>query len=395
MDLSPDTDAETFRVEVTDFLDRHWTSLPIEAKRSAEKIAAFRRQAIDAGYLYRGVPRRFGGGEQPADVVRAEIIRSAFARTRAPQEVPGVGTAMLVPTLLDCGAAWQHEQFIRPTIEGHITWAQGYSEPDSGSDLASVKTRGTLIDRFWHIDGQKLWTTFGDRCDYMFALVRTEPDMPKHDGLSYLLIDLKQPGVTIRPLRQMTGASNFSEVFLDDVRTPADWIVGKRGEGWRVSRTTLGHERASIGSADRTAATFSKLLALARDTERFGAPAIQDREIRQRLATIEGWIMAQHYTALNQFSLAAAKRDAGPSRLMNKLLATDIGHDIASIAQELIGEAALYAPGVPGDKNRGNQRWLDQIFGSLGVAIAGGTSNIQRNIIAERGLGLPRADDSD
>lgn len=399
MDLSYGDEAEAYRSEVRSFLVAHWPptvdrDATVDAdQHKAAFVAAFRARAVAAGYLYRGVPARHGGSEQAPDIVRAQIIREEFGRAHAPMDIVGNGTAMLVPTLLERGAEWQRRRFIRPTIEGEIEWAQGYSEPGSGSDLASVRTRGELVDGAWIINGQKIWTTFGDRADYMFALVRTEPGAPKHQGLSYLLIDLKQPGITIRPLRQITGERNFSEIFFDDARTPADWIVGARGEGWSVSRSTLRHERASIGSADKGGDLFAKLVELARTTERFGAPAIQDREIRQRLAAIEGWVLAQKYSAYRQFSLAAAGRDAGLIGLTNKLLTTQIGHDIAALAQELIGLDALRGIAPPHwGKRRGREKWLSQIVGSLGVAIAGGTSNIQRNIIAERGLGLPRED---
>ena len=165
----------------------------------------------------------------------------------------GIGTMMLVPTLLERGEEWQKEKWVGPTILGEVVWCQGYSEPGSGSDLASLKTRGVLDGDEWVINGQKIWTSGAHRADYMFCLVRTEPEAQKHAGISYLLIDMKQPGIDVRPLKQMTGTAEFNEVFLNDVRTPKDWIVGKRGEGWLVSRTTLKHERNSIGdaSADR------------------------------------------------------------------------------------------------------------------------------------------------
>jgi alkylation response protein AidB-like acyl-CoA dehydrogenase len=390
MDLSYGAENEVFRQEVERFLAQAWRPQEARGPDGKAYVEAFRRQAVEAGYIYRGVPRRYGGAEQPVDVIKAQIIREAFAAARAPMESPGNGVTMLVPTLLEKGSDGQKEQFIRPTIEGEIAWAQGYSEPGSGSDLASIRTRAELGGDQWTINGSKIWTSQGDRCRYMFALVRTEPQAAKHAGISYLLIDLKQPGVTVRPLRQMTGEAGFSEIFFDDAKTPADWIVGRRGEGWSVSRTTLKHERASIGTADRGLELVSKLVDLARKAQRFGRPAIQDREIRQDLVALEGWVLAQKYSAFRQFSLAAAGRDAGLLALTNKLLTTDVGHEAARLAQELIGPLAMIQPAAPGAGPRGDEKWLDQIMGSLGVSIAGGASNIQRNIIAERGLGLPR-----
>jgi alkylation response protein AidB-like acyl-CoA dehydrogenase len=391
MDLSYGAENEAFRGEVEAFLAAHWRPGERRGSELGGYIKGFRSEATDAGYLYRGVPRRFGGAEQSADVMRAQIIREAFGKARAPMEVMGNGMNMLVPTLLDRGADWQKERFIPPTVAGDYVWAQGYSEPGSGSDLASVRTRGVLADGEWVINGQKIWTSGGQYSHYMFALIRTEPDAPKHQGISYLLIDMKQPGITVRPLRQMTGESEFCEVFFDNARTPADWIVGERGQGWQVSRTTLKHERASIGNADRSEELVSRLVDLARKTTRFGRPAIEDREIRQDLAALEGWALAHKYSSYRLFSLATDDREPGLMGLLSKLLVTDIGHEAARLAQELIGEEALLQPAsARSGAKRGNERWLDQIMGSLGVAIAGGASNIQRNVISERGLGLPR-----
>jgi alkylation response protein AidB-like acyl-CoA dehydrogenase len=391
VDLSYGAENEAFRDTVRLFLSDNWQPAALRGAQLSTYVRGFLRRAVDAGLLYRGIPKQYGGSEQPPDIIKAQIIREEFAALRAPMEVVGNGTSMLVPTLLDRGTQWQKEKFVRPTIEGDMIWAQGYSEPGTGSDLASVRTRGELVGDEWIINGQKTWTSGGQYSHYMFALIRTEPNAPKHQGISYLLIDLKQPGVTVRPLKQMTGEAGFSEFFFDNVRTPADWIIGERGQGWQVSRTTLKHERASIGNADRGLDLVEKLLELARKTTRFGKPAIEDPQIRQDIAALEGWALAHKYSSYRLFSLALEERDSGLLGLLSKLLTTDIGHESARISQELIGSLALLqpAPAGPGVK-RGEEKWIDQIMGSLGVSIAGGASNIQRNIISERGLGLPR-----
>jgi alkylation response protein AidB-like acyl-CoA dehydrogenase len=387
LQLSDSEEGAAFRREVADFLAR-W---PGEFGRTREGSAAFRREATEAGYLYRSVPRRFGGSEQPIDPIKAQIIRDEFARVRAPMEVEGNGMNMLVPTLLERGTEAQKEMFIRPTLEGRYIWAQGYSESEAGSDLASLRTSARLEGDEWVINGRKIWTSHADKAHFMFALVRTEPDKPKHEGISYLLLDLKQPGVTIRPFRQMTGESRFGEVICEDARTPADWIVGARGEGWQVSRTTLKHERASIGAARKTEELFGKLVALASKPDVFGRRPIEDSAIRQRLAALQGWVLAQKYSGYRQLSLSAEGRTEPILALVGKLLTTEIGHTVALLAQDLMGASAFVQPALPGSGvRRGDEKWLDQIMGSLGVSIAGGTSNIQRNIIAERGLGLPR-----
>jgi alkylation response protein AidB-like acyl-CoA dehydrogenase len=385
MDLSFGEESEAFRKDVKAFLADHWLS-----GASKGDAALFRTKATEAGYLYRAIPRAYGGSEQPADVTKAEIIRAEFRAVRAPMEIGGNGLTMVVPTLLAHGAPWQKEFFIPPTLRGEFQWAQGYSEPNAGSDLASLRARGELVNGEWVINGQKIWTSRAHESQYMFALVRTEPDAPKHAGISYLLIDLRQPGVTIRPLRQMTGRSEFCEVFLDDVRTPEGWIVGQRGEGWAISKTTLKHERATIGGSERTEEQFQKLVALARETERNGKPAILDSQIRQDLAELEGWILAQKYSGYRRFSVTSSGGTEGLLGLVNKQLTTEIAERTARIAQALIGDAALLQPSERSGERRGAEKWIEQIMGSLAVAIAGGASNIQRNIIAERGLNLPR-----
>lgn len=388
MDLSYGPEAQEFRTGLQAFLASAWVPAGRKGDELRDCIKAFRHAATDAGYLYRGVPKRFGGSEQPADIIRAQVIREEFAKVRAPMEVAGNGMNMLVPTLLERGSEALQNLFIPRTVEGELVWAQGYSEPGSGSDLASLRTKAELSadGQKWVINGQKIWTTQGMMATHMFMLVRTEPDAAKHDGITYIIVDLNQPGVTRRPIRQMSGQegdATFCEFFFDDVETPVGWQVGARGEGWQVSRTTLKHERASIGSSDTLGRQFRKLVELAQEAGR-----IADPDIRDRLTRIEGCVLAHRYSGYRIMSAAAAGEDAGGIQQMMKLYLTDIGHDIAVLAQDLIGEAAMLEPAA--GHNRGPEKWVDQIMGSLGNAIAGGASNIQRNIIGERVLGLPR-----
>lgn len=393
MDLEYGGELERFREEVRDFLLANWPLRGAEADLpKREAVALFRGRGVERGYLYRGIPKRYGGSEQPPDVLRAQVIRDEFAARRAPQEDARMGTAMLVPTLLEHGSEWQKDKFIPPTLRGEITWCQGYSEPGSGSDLASVKTRGELRDGEWVINGQKVWTSDAHRADLMFCLVRTEPDAPKHAGISYLLIDMKQPGVDVRPLRMMTGIADFNEVFLNDVRTPEDWIVGERGEGWNVSRTTLKHERNLVGASRRSVEAFRRLLTLARETRIDGRPSVESESVRQRLAELEGYVWAHQCSGFRQLTASAKGEEAGLLAVIAKLYATEIGHRVSQIAIDLLGDDALRAPGKLGlfGRPKDPAGWVANYFSSLGLAIAGGTSNIQRNVIAERGLGLPR-----
>jgi alkylation response protein AidB-like acyl-CoA dehydrogenase len=393
MDLSYGSEMEGFRDEVKAFLHGSWPLSGEEAELPLEKKAAiFRERAIAQGYLYRNIPVKYGGSEQAPEVLKAQIIREEFARKWAPQEARGIGTMMLVPTLLERGEEWQKDKFVRPTITGEVTWCQGYSEPGSGSDLASLKTRGELQGDEWVINGQKIWTSGAHVADYMFCLVRTEPEESKHAGISYLLLDMKQPGIEVRPLRMMTGSADFNEVFLNDARTPADWIVGKRGEGWLVSRTTLKHERNSIGAAQQTRASLKGLIDLAKKTEIDGRPALENSAIRQRLAEVEGYVRAHQYSGYRQLTKDAKGEDAGLITMMMKLFSTEIGHQSAALSMDLLGEEGLLSAGnsALGVRASDSQGWIARYMYTLGIAVAGGTANIQRNVIAERGLGLPR-----
>jgi len=390
MNLEFPAESDGFRQEVVSFLEREWVS---QSKTGLHKdlgfVREFRARATEEGYLYRGVPRRYGGSEQPADPIRAHLIRECFQKVRAPLEFPGNGVSMLAPTLLECGTEAQREQFIPKTLTGEYRWAQGYSEPGAGSDLASLTTRGVLQGDNWVINGQKIWTTLAFQCTHMFALVRTEQEAGKHTGISYLLLEMDQPGITVKKIHQISGQSEFCEVFMEDARTPANWIVGKRGEGWTVSKSTLKHERNSIGG-ERTLHLFESLLRLARNTTIDGQLAIDNPVLRDRIFAIEGFVRAQVCSGYFQLTKAINDEGAGLHPLMNKLGATATGLEIAQIASEIINDRGLYMPSNEGSGRRNPEQWLNQIFGSLAMSIAGGTSNIQRNIIAERGLGLPR-----
>ena len=393
MDLSYGSEFEAYREEVSGWLSDNWPLKGADAELpTAEGHALFRERATSQGYFYRSIPKAYGGSEQESDVLKGQIIREEFGRAHAPGEARGIGTMMLVPTLLERGEEWMKEKFVKKTLTGEYAWCQGYSEPGSGSDLASLRTRGELDGDEWVINGQKIWTSGAHAAQYMFCLVRTEPEASKHAGISYLLIDMDQPGIDVRPLRQMTGTADFNEVFLNDVRTPKDWIVGKRGEGWNVSRTTLKHERNSIGSAAQTEALFKGIVKLAKSQKCNGKPAIEDPEIRQRIATLEGYVKSHQYSGYRQLTKDVAGESVGILSLMTKIMSTNIGHQVAGLSIDLVGDDALMGAGDRqlGAVPRASEAWIAHYMYSLGIAVAGGTANIQRNVIAERGLGLPR-----
>ncbi|VXD04384.1 Acyl-CoA dehydrogenase [Pseudomonas sp. 9AZ] len=380
MELNYGTEHDDYREQIRDFLCNEW--------KVGGDVAEFRQKAIAAGYLYRGIPKRFGGSEQPSDVIRARLIAEEFAAAKAPAEIKGNGVQMLVPTLLERGAEWQKERFIAKTLTGEYRWAQGFSEPGSGSDLASLRTRGELRDGQWVINGQKVWTSYAKDCQYMFALIRTEPAASKHTGISYLLLDLDQPGIDIRPMKQINGGNDFNEVFFTDATTPANWIVGERGEGWSVSKSLLKHERNMLGGIDRSEALFDSLLGLAKRAEKGSVPAIQDPWVRDRLAALKAELEVQRCSSYIQMTRELAGDGGGLLQMMNKLGQSNYAAAVAEVANAILEDEGLISP--IGNRRPGNERWINQYMNSMAAAIAGGTSNIQRNIIAERGLGLPR-----
>ncbi len=386
MDLTHGKEHSQFLGEVQEFVAGHWSR---NYRGDDRKISKFRDLATERGYIYRWLPQIYGGSEQPTDPIRTRIVSEVFDAARAPGEVRNSGVSILVPTLLTHGSAEQKRRFIEPTIRGHYIWCQGYSEPGSGSDLASLRTSAVLDGDEWVINGQKIWTSHAREAQYMFILVRTDPDASKHAGISYLLLDMASPGITIRPLKQITGDATFNEVFFNQVRTPADWIVGERGQGWKISRTTMKHERGTIGSAPATERLFDNLVKLARRSSTAYGPALQDISVLQEITRIEGHVLAQRAASYHQLSMAAVDQETPMFALIAKLLATEIGHDIARLALKLLSDEALVMP-QDDTGTRPDSKWVNQFLGSLGVSIAGGTSNIQRNIIAERGLGLPR-----
>jgi alkylation response protein AidB-like acyl-CoA dehydrogenase len=277
-----------------------------------------------------------------------------------------------------------------------MTWCQGYSEPGAGSDLASLQSRAELVGDEWVLHGQKIWTSQATDTDMMFGLFRTEPEAPKHAGISYLLIPMDTPGIDARPLTMMQGGVDFCEVFFNDVRIPAENIVGARGEGWKVTRATLKHERMLIGDSTGTRMSYDALVALAREVRRDGRPALEDPVVRQRLAEVAGYVAAQEWSVARMLTAIHKNEDAKvmSELLMAKLFSTDSQQRIAKLALDLIPEEGLLEPGgddvVMGIKPYTRGRWVSNYMFSLASAIAGGASNVQRNIIGERLLGLPR-----
>ena len=388
---------ERLRAETCAFCAESWPLRGSEVQLSTrEQAIAWRRRALAAGFLYRTVPRAYGGAGLEPDVMAETVIRQELDRAGVPHRGSVQGTHMLVPTLLECGTEEQRREYIPGTLTGEMTWCQGYSEPGAGSDLASLQSRAELVGDEWVLNGQKIWTTQAHEADMMFGLFRTEPKAKKHAGISYLLIPMKTKGIDPRPLVMMQGGLDFCEVFFDDVRIPAKNIVGRRGEGWKVSRSTLKHERMLIGDSAGARFAYEALVALARELRCDGRPAIEHPVVRQRLAEVAGYVASQEWAVARMLTGIHKNEDAKviSEMLMTKLYSTDVQQRIAKLALDLIPDEGLREPSrdevVMGIRPFTRARWVSHYMFSLAATIAGGTSNVQRNIIGERVLGLPR-----
>jgi alkylation response protein AidB-like acyl-CoA dehydrogenase len=396
MDLRYGDEYETFRAELRAFLEG-WPLVGEEAGLPAEEQERiFRKRGIERGYVYRDFATDYGGSGQPHDALIDRIIQEEYAKTGAPGNKLDQGPGLLAPTLLEFGTEAQKKRFLPPTLEGSMRWCQGYSEPGSGSDLASLQTTAVQDGDDFVLNGQKIWTSNALHADFMFGLFRTEPDAVKHAGISYLIVDMKAPGIDVRPLKQLTGGTEFNEVFFDDARTPVENIIGERGQGWTISRATLKHERNLIGNPRLMGEQFELLLARAKSTLRDGRPAIEDPRVRDRIALLEGYVRAAETTNLRMLSATVRGEElkAMLPMMMIKLYSTDVMQMIASACYDLVGADGLLEPSESRDDVYATSGTTSGVVHnylfSLGPAIAGGASNIQRNIIGERGLGLPR-----
>ena len=389
MDLSYGPAHEAFRQEVRAFLvaHRHLAPAAIAQKDPASK--AWQRLLIEAGYAARTIPTRYGGAGHAADILQARIIAEEFARAGVPPGLRGQGISMLVPTLLEIGTEAQKQQFIPPTLAGDMVWCQGYSEPGAGSDLASLRTAAVLDGEHWVVNGQKIWTSTAHMADWMFCLVRTEPDAPKHQGISFLLLRMDTPGIEVRPLVDMTMHRNFNEVFFTDVRVPAHQIVGRRGEGWKVANIILGNERDSLADPNIAQARLNALIEIMRAETVDGTRVIDQPEFRDRLMRLRGRLMALQFNEMRVLSSRLNEsEDARLARMITKLMGTELRHELEGLAIDVMGEGGLAYGGNPYLRDGGSWQYTHMYY--LGLIIGGGTSQIQKNIIGERGLGLPR-----
>tara|TARA_X000000368_G_scaffold394869_1_gene361768 strand:- start:2071 stop:3258 length:1188 start_codon:yes stop_codon:yes gene_type:complete len=388
MDLNYGPEYDDFREEVQGFIKEN-KNVKLTGPIRSESRINWQQKLIDHGYFARSIPKEYGGFGGDMDIIKLRIIAEEFAKSPIPKPMGGQGIQMLVPTLLELGTEEQKQEYIKPTLRGEIIWCQGYSEPNSGSDLASLQTKGELIDDQWVINGQKIWTSTAQLAQMCFCLVRTEPDAPKHQGISYLLIPMDTPGIDRRPIKQMTGDSDFNELFLTDVKIPAANIVGKRGEGWKVANATLGHERGSLADPNVTLNRLNSLIELMKSETIDGQRVIDKPTFRDRLLSIQGRVLAQQSNALRILSSQInPNQEATLSKFIVKLQGTELRHELEGLAIDVMGEMGTLYEQSPHLRDGGI--WQMHYMYYLGLIIGGGTNQIQKNIISERALGMPK-----
>lgn len=377
---SPDEAA--FRLEVRNWLD---DNLPASlrgrtARPPPAELMPWYRTLSRKGWVAPHWPKQYGG--MGATLNEQIIMGEELARIGAPQ-LPAQGLNHIGPILIEFGNDTQKARHLPPIIAGEVIWAQGYSEPGAGSDLASLATRATLEGDHFRVQGQKIWTTWGHHSDWMFALVRTDPQaQPRHAGISFLLLDLHSPGVTLRPIKTIAGDNEFSEVFFDNVIVPADNLVGKLNDGWRIANALLGHERLGTSNPQYALMAIDRIKTMARASGIIDDPAFQDR---LAAASINVTVLAALFS--HAVELANQKRSPGPESSIIKIF----GSELLQSLNELLLEAA--------GGHASAEEPIATVFGEVDVSasflqvrratIYGGSSEIQRNIVARRVLKLP------
>ena len=399
MDLNFGAEYTDFRKEVNDFCKEYSgvllesSKIPLSDESSSGQIkmkrSDWQKLLIEKGYFARSIPKEYGGYGGESDIIKNRIIAEEFAKNNTPPPMGGQGIDMLVPTLLELGTEEQKKEYIKPTLHGEIIWCQGYSEPNAGSDLASLQTKGELIDGNWVINGQKIWTSTAQYSQMMFCLVRTEPEASKHAGISYLLIPMDTPGIEIRPLVDMTLNAGFNEVFFTDVTIPENNIVGKRGEGWSVANATLGHERGSLSNPNAMMNRLNDLIERMKNETINGQRAIDNPVYKDKLMKIQGKVIAFQSNSLRVLSAKLNKnQDVKIAGMIQKLVGTELRHELEGFAIDIMGELGTLYQDSPNLRDGGS--WQIAYMYFLGLIIGGGTSQIQKNIISERGLGMPK-----
>ena len=375
----PDRDASAFREELREWLANALTADVVEAGRSGAEgaldlavLREWNRRLADAGWAAPAWPARHGGRDAGIDEQLAYFEEMSAARAPGPLNV--IGVSNIAPAIMSYGTEEQQERFLRPMLRGDEIWSQGMSEPDAGSDLASLRTSAVSDGDDFVINGQKTWNSLGHMADWCQLYVRTDPSVPKHKGISCLLVDLRTPGIEVRPLRTITGEQMFAELFFDDVRVPSSSLLGPRDQGWRVAMTTLSHERAGVAKLHLgLSRKFADLIA-----HPGAAAGRADPVRRDRLTVLYSQIACMRW--MTDRYLAQMRQGEPGSTIggLAKLAWARAEQGLADAAVDLLGLPASAGP------------WASNLSSSRQASIAGGTSEINRNIVAEQALGLPR-----
>ncbi len=395
MDLTFSDAEESFRRELQAWLGANlpagWgTEAFPEPQSLAEEVAFlvdWQRQLHSGGWVGVHWPRAYGG--RGATTVENYVLQEEFARAQAPEIIGRIGVNLVGPTLIAHGTEAQRQRYLPAILGAGELWCQLFSEPNAGSDLAALRCRAERRGDEFIVTGQKVWTSYAQFADWGILLARTDPESRKGKGISFLIVDMRSPGVSIRPLRQMTGSEEFNEVFLEEVRVPVANLVGTLHDGWSIAQTTLSHER---GTSPRQLVVhrmlLNELLALARATQRGGRPASCDPLLRQQLA--QAFIEVEMTKLHNWRTLTQLRRHGkpGPESSLVKLFWSEMSQRLHDTAMDLLAVHGQLWPGEPRAVARGH--WLRSYLYYRAASIFAGTSEIQRNIIAQRVLGLPR-----
>jgi len=393
MDFRLSPAEEAFRLEISNWLDANLPAdfdpdrfeFGMSARERFEWQLAWHKRLHAGGWVGIHWPREYGG--RGATLMEQVIFMDELAKRRCPAGANQLGIILVGPTIMHWGTDAQKQRFVPKILSAEEIWCQGFSEPGSGSDLASLQTRAVADGDFFVVNGQKVWTSGAQHAHWCMLVVRTDPTAPKHRGLSYLLVDMRTPGITVRPLVQMTGSAGFNEMFFEDVRVPRANLLGELGRGWDVAVTTLMFERAGLGSDLRFEGAIEALIATARGLRLNGRPALEDQSVRQQIAQFSTEAAAIKYSGFRQLTKRLRGQPPGPEGSMGKLFTSELNLRITQYALGLLGPHAQLEVGEPGEIPG---HWLARELLARAHTIAGGTSEIQRNILAERVLGLPK-----
>jgi alkylation response protein AidB-like acyl-CoA dehydrogenase len=395
MDFNFTPEEEAFREKVRTFLKTNlpegWGSADFEMPDDMggkEFYKQWHRKLYANGLVGMSWPREYGG--QGATPVRQAILNEELARSRAPAALGGIGLTLAGPTMIVHGTEAQKKRYLPKILACEEIWCQLFSEPNAGSDLASLRTRAEAKGDQFVVNGQKIWTSGARTAHFGILLARTDPEVPKHQGISYFIVNMKSPGITIKPLRQINGESHFNEVFMDDLHVPRENLIGKLNDGWHVANTTLANERGTgaLALLVRFGTQFQEVVDLARAVRRNGGPAINDPIVRQRLAEFYIDLQRLKYNVYRGFSAIIKGGTPGPEGSVQKLLWSELSQRMQEFAVEVQGPAAQLDFRSPLAIAGGYHQRM--FLRSRADTIYAGTSEIQRNIIAQRVLGLPR-----